>query len=398
MNARVNFIRKFEALKNAENMSRVGVVSVVQTNHGWGLGETVRELVYEVTKRAIREAGLTRDDIGTVITSSSDFWQGSGCSNVFHFDAAGAYLKDSPKVEEDSAMAFIYGCMRILSGHFDTALIVSVTKCSEIPSLFDLTSIQLDPFYHRPIGLNDFSAAALQAQLYMKKYGITDEQRADVVVKNLKNALNNPYAHRKMSLKVEDVLRSKIISYPLRELECAWGSDGACAVILASEERAKKITDTPVWVKGFGWCVDHYFLGDRELLAAPALKIAAERAYKMAGIEDPLRQIDVAEICEPFSIQELIWYEGLGFCPPGGAVKLLDEGVTRMGGQLPVNPSGGVLSTNPYVARGLVRIVEAVLQVRGEAERRQVPDVETALAHSTHGLAGSFHSIVILGR
>ena len=376
----------------------MAVVGVAQTEHGILLNETVRGLIYKVTKELLGEAGLSTKDIGTIVTSTSDFWQGMGCSNVFYYDAAGAYLKDSPKAEEDSALAFIYGCMRILSGHFDIATVVSATKFSEIPSLTDLTSLQGDPFYQRWIGLNDFSAAALQAQEYMNKYGVTDEQRAKVVVKNLKNALNNPYAHRKMDLTVEDVLKSEIVAHPLRKLECSDGSDGACAVLLASEKNAKEITDTPAWVKGVGWNVDHYFLGDRDLLNVVALKLAAEKAYKMSGIEHPEKQVNVAEICEPFSTQELLWCEHLGFCKRGEAARLLEEGATDMNGELPVNPSGGVLSTNPFVARGLIRIGEAALQIMGKAGKRQVPGVETALAHSTHGPAGPLHSVVILGR
>lgn len=381
-------------------MRKVAVVGVTQTKHGapYTSNETVRNLVYEVVKELFDETGLTRDEVDTIVTSSSDFWQGMGCSNVFYYDAAGAYLKDSPKVEEDSALAFIYACMRILSGHFDAALVVSVTKCSEVPSIIDLTGIYFDPFYLRWFGLNEFSVAALQAQLYMNKYGVSDELRAKVTVKNLRNALNNPYAHRRMSLTVEDVLNSKIVSYPLRKLECSEGSDGACAILLTSEEKAKKFTDTPVWVKGIGWSVDHYFVGDRDLLEVSSLKVAAKMAYKMAKVTYPRKQIDVAEICEPSTIQEILWYEKLGFCGEGEGGKILDEGITEMGGELPVNPSGGVLSTNPYVARGLIRIAEAALQVMGKAGRRQISNVETALAHNTHGPGGSHHSVIILGR
>lgn len=375
-------------------------MGIAQTKHSapYITKETVRGIVYEVTKQLLESTHVSRDSVDTIVTSTSDFWQGMGCSNVFYYDAAGAYLKDSPKAEEDSSLAFMYAFMRILSGAFDTATVVSITKCSEVPSLIDMTSLCADPFYQRPLGINETSAAALQAQSYISQYGITEEQRAKVVVKNLKNALNNPHAHRKMNITTENVVNSEIISYPLRRLECAPGSDGACAVLLASEEKAKELTDDPVWIKGVGWSVDHYFLGDRELLNATSLRSAAERAYKMADVTNPRKQIDVAEICEPYSFQELLWYEHLGFCRLGEGGKLIDEGVTEMRGDLPVNPSGGVLSTNPYVARGLIRIAEAFLQIAGKAGRKQVPDVKTALAHSVHGLGGALHTVTILGR
>ncbi len=145
------------------------------------------------------------------------------------------------------------------------------------------------------------------------------------------------------------------------------------------------------------WGLDHQFLGDRDLLNGK-LKGVAQKAYDMAGITRPVEEIDAAEICEPYSSQELLWYEQLGFCGDGEGGKLIDSGTTAMGGRLPVNPSGGVLAHNPYVARGLIRIGEAALQVMGKAEKRQVPDVKTALAHSTHGFAGQHHSVVILGK
>jgi len=381
-------------------LSRVAIVDVAQSKHGapHTRNLTVRELVYSVVKELLEKVGLTTKDLETVVTSSSDFWQGMGCSNVFYFDAAGAYLKDSPKVEEDSALGFAYALMRVLSGHFDKAIVVSVTKCSETPTISDITSFNADPFYQRPVGIEEVTAAGLQAQQYTSRYGLNDELRAKVAVKNYGNAIRNPYAHRRMALTVDDVLNSGILAYPLRRLEVAHGSDGAVAVLLASEEKAKELTDTPVWVKGIGWSVDHYMLGDRDLLDAAALRTAAVKAYKMAGITHPRKQVDVAELCETSTLQELLWYEHLGFCGKGEAGKLIAEGVTELSGELPVNPSGGVLATNPYVARGLIRIAEAALQLKGEAGRRQVEGAEVALAHSTHGFAGTHHTVVILGR
>jgi acetyl-CoA C-acetyltransferase len=285
--------------------------------------------------------------------------------------------------------------MRVMSGHFDTAVIHAITKSSEIPELSTLTNLSADPFFQRPVGIDDLSAAALQANLYMNRYGITEEQAAKVVVKNLGNALNNPYAFKKETLAVEDVLKSEKLTYPIKTLDCAHESDATCAILLASEEKAKKLTKTPVWIQGVGWSVDEYFIGDRNILNVP-LKKAAMKAYKMADITRPLDEIDVAEICEPYSFQELLWYEQLGFCNEGGGGKFIDKGLPFMGAQLPVNPSGGVLAANPYVARGLIRIGEAALQVMGKAQNRQVSGVKTALAHSTHGLAGQHHSVIIL--
>jgi len=377
-------------------MRKVAIVGVAQTKHGENLQQTVRELIYDVTVETLAKTNLTKDDVDTVVASTSDYWQGMGCSNVFHYDAAAGYLKDSTKAEEDGALGFMYAYMRVLSGHFNTALVVSATKSSEIPSIPTLTNLYCDPFYQRPIGLDDISSAALQARLYMRRYGITEEQAAKVSVKSLRNAFHNPHAHRRARITVEDVLKSRVVAHPLKELDCCPASDGACAVLIASEDKAKRITDNPAWIKGVGWSVESYFLGDRDLIDMEALKVAARKAYNTAGIKDPCKQIDVAEICAPYSFQELLWYEHLGYCGFGEGGKLVDAEVTEMSGALPVNPSGGILSTNPYTARGLICIAEAALQVMGKAGEHQVPNVKTALAHSVHGLAGQLHSVVIL--
>jgi acetyl-CoA C-acetyltransferase len=150
-------------------------------------------------------------------------------------------------------------------------------------------------------------------------------------------------------------------------------------------------------VKGVAHCAEDYFLGDRNLAEPAALKDAAARAYRMAGITDPAEAIDLAEVYDAFSYMELLWLEGLGFCEPGGAGRLIDEGATRIDARLPVNPSGGVLSAHPVLVAGLARIIEAVLQIRGEAGARQVPNAETALAHGINGPCGQSHCVWILG-
>jgi acetyl-CoA C-acetyltransferase len=231
----------------------------------------------------------------------------------------------------------------------------------------------------------------------MERYGITEEQCAEVAVKNLGNALRNPHAHRKGRYTVEDVLNSGRTVDPLTLLQCAPASEAMVAVLLASEERARKLTTKPVWIKGYGCSLDTFYLGDRDLLKGQ-LRDAAARAYKMADIKDPRKEIDVAEITEPYAFQELLWCEQLGFCLEGGGGRLIDSGATQMEGELPVNPSGGVLATNAYVSRGLQRAVEATLQLRGQAGERQVEKrVSTALVHGTHGIAGQCHVVAILG-
>jgi acetyl-CoA C-acetyltransferase len=286
--------------------------------------------------------------------------------------------------------------MRIMSGYYDTVLVTALVKGSENPDNDPITSFYGDPFYLRPLGINESSVAALQMRQYLERYRVTEEQCAKVVVKNLGNALRNPCADRKRRISIEDVMRSERVYDPLKALECAPKSDGVVAVLLASESRAKKLTKKPVWLAGYGCSMDHFNPGDRNLLNGH-LRIAAEKAYRAAGIRDPRKRIHVAEVCEPYAFQELLWCEQLGFCNEGKGGHMIDSGMTEMDGELPVNPSGGVLATNPYPARGLYRIAEAALQVKGEAGEHQVGrKVKTALAHSTHGFGGQCHSVVIL--
>jgi acetyl-CoA C-acetyltransferase len=215
-------------------------------------------------------------------------------------------------------------------------------------------------------------------------------------VKNHGNAKNNPFAHVPLKITVADVMKSPMLAEPIKRLDTSPISDGACAIILATEEKARKMTKKPVWVRGVAHCTDAYRLGDRDLATSPALEAAAKKAYRMAGITDPSREIQVAEVYDAFSYMELMWYEGLGFCGPGEGGVLIDSGVTRMGGKLPVNPSGGVLSAHSVQVAGLARIAEAVLQLRGDAGKRQVPGVKTALAHGVTGICAQTHCVWVL--
>ncbi len=376
---------------------KVAIVEVAQTP-GSASSDNYLDQVYGVCKDVLDKAGISKDEVGTVVSASSDVFHGGvSCANAYYWDSGAAFLKNGSRQDGESLLAFIYGVMRILTGHYDTALVLGMCKGSENPENDMITHFFADPFYQRQVGLNETFAAALQMRQYLEKYNITEEQCAEVVVKNLGNALRNPYAHVKKELSVEDVMNSKRIMAPLKELECAPKSEGFVALLLASEERAKTLTDKPVWFKGFGSSMDTFTLGDRDLLDGQ-LRNAAQRAYDAAGISDPRKEIDFAEITEPYAFQELLWYEGLGFCDPGEGGKLIESGATQIEGDIPVNPSGGVLAMNPYVSRGLYRLAEATLQIKGQAGERQLNNkVKTGLVHGAHGFAGQFHAVAILG-
>jgi acetyl-CoA C-acetyltransferase len=276
--------------------------------------------------------------------------------------------------------------------------VTAYSKGSESESPM-ITNAAFDPIYMRCLGLDMVTACALQARRYMKRYGITEEEMAVISVKNHLNALSNPNAHLGLKITVDDVMKSRKVSDPLKLLDCSPVSDGAACIILANEERARKITDKPVWVKGVSFCAGAYLLGDRDLAECKALEKAARKAYTMAGIRDPRREIDVAEVYDAFTYQESMWTEGLGFCGPGEGGKLAVSGTTAKGGDIPVNPSGGLLGAHPVIAGGLIRMVETVRQIRGEAGAMQVKDnVKIALAHGVNGVCGQSHCVWLLGR
>jgi acetyl-CoA C-acetyltransferase len=181
-------------------------------------------------------------------------------------------------------------------------------------------------------------------------------------------------------------------------LEVKPATDGCCAVILAREEKARKFTDKPVWIKGVAWTNDTHYLGYRDLADYHALEVAARHAYQMAGITNPSKEIDVVELSEMYAYQELMWSEGLGLCGKGEGAKLLESGSTQMSGQQPINPSGGLLSGVPVTAAGLDRIAEAVMQLRWEAGDRQVSKAKRAIAHGTGGICGQLHCVFVLER
>lgn len=361
-----------------------------------GMLKKQEKSVFEVAKTALEGAGISREDVDTVISASTDFLDGRTISNCMLIGALGAYLKDETKAEEDGMFAALYAMQRILAGVHDIALVVAHTH-SWIFNPHQISVYMLDPLFDRQNDLtNDVTLAALQARLYMNRHNVSDEEIAMVAAKNLRNAATNPYAFKKMrDVTVDEILESKIYADPIRELTMAPVCDGACAVVLASEELAKKICDNPVWIEGVGNSCDAY-IRDRELVRLMSLEAAARRAYDVAGISDPYREIDVVELTERFAYQELMAYEALGLCREGKGAKLVDMGLTEVYGDVPVNPSGGAIAGDAICATGLFRLIEAVKQVRGESEN-QINGCTKAVAHAQWGLCAQKSIVFVLG-
>ncbi len=380
-------------------MADVSIIGVGQTLFEKKKEEqNYAEMVYEAVEKALQDAGLTIEDIDNIITVSNDFYDGRTISSMAVSDVCGAAYgqgKNISTVEGDGTFGAVYGMMRVLSGAYGTTLVVAHCKSSEgEPNL--ITNAMYDYIYTKFLGPDVHVASAMQARRYQEKYRVTPEQCAAVAVKNYNNACKNPLVEWKTEMTLEQVMSSPLYADPLRESEAGIFNDGACALIMASANRSQGSRKKPVWLKGVGYCADAYFLGDRDLAEMDALEIAARKAYSSAGIEDPCNEIDVVELFEAYSYQELMWMEGLGLCPRGKAGELVQEGVTGLKGALPVNPSGGVLAAHVPMASGLARMIEGVLQIRGEAGAHQVDNARTALIHGYNGLAGQSHCVWIL--
>jgi acetyl-CoA C-acetyltransferase len=218
----------------------------------------------------------------------------------------------------------------------------------------------------------------------MHAYNVKEEEIALVAVKNKLNALDHPCAQLGAKITVEDVMNSEKIVSPVKRYDVSPPSDGAAAVILASEEVARKYTKDPIWVDGVGWNVDSQYWTNRELCYPTYVESAARMAYKMAKIENPRRSLDFAEVYDPFDYKELHHMEGLMLANRGEAPKLTREGVTQRGGEFPVNPSGGLLGVgNPIAAAGMMKVCEVYWQLKGEAGKRQIKNkAERGLAQA----------------
>jgi len=362
------------------------------------IGIPRERMLFDLVKGLFDSVGITRHDIETFVLNSNDFEVGHTIANVFEDTPVGAYMKDETHVEADGLWAAQYATMRLLSGNYDTALVVGDSSGASTFRPYLVMDYQLNPTHDRQLGiLNELSTAALQAKAYMAKYGVDEDQLNKTAARLLRNAALNPNAVRsKADATGGDVLASDYLYEPLRELACYPFTDGACAMILASGKRARELTDKPVWIKGMGNSVDTYYIGERDLAVSGSAKAAGVRAYKLAGITDPAKQIDVAEVSAKFAHQEPIISEALGLFEEGSGGKVADEGLADLGGSMPVCPSGGGLGGYVFTANGLVRIAECVRQLQGGAGKAQVSGARTALAHGQDGFCAQHNAVMVL--
>ena len=378
----------------------IAIVGSGQTTHARRRTDVSQAgLAREAAVEALKDAGLAMNDIDSVVVASGPAMFGAvNQPEKWIVDALGARFKPLVRITSGGGTGLagaLAGMNQIKGGSARRVLVVAYDKLSE-GALQASISTLYDPFWGREfaVGIMGFSASYWHAR--MKRLGHTEEAAAMVAVKNRKHALANPKAHVKKEVTVEEVLASRPLCWPIKLLDVPPISDGACAVILAADDDALAITDKPAWIHGMAYYSEADNGADRSMLQSEPLQIAAAKVYQRAGITNPFRQFDVAELQEPYTCFELSYYEGLGLCPEGGAAELVAAGETRMGRSLPVNPSGGCMGANPIGATALIRLAEAAMQVTGKAGQHQVPGASKALVQAGGGWA-NLRGVAVVG-
>jgi acetyl-CoA acetyltransferase len=337
-------------------MRDVAVVGWAQSDHLRRVEDRNEvEMLMPVLRELKDGLGITQADIDFTCSGSTDYLAGQGFSFVGTLDGVGPYPPISEShVEQDGAWALYEAWVKIQTGAAETALVYSYGKSSpgDLPRVL---TRQLDPYYYGPLWPDSISLAALQTRALLDAGKATERDLAGIACRSRKSAMANPHATIKGDVAVDDVLADDYLVAPLRKHDCPPLSDGAVAVVLAAEDRARELNPNPAWIRAVEHRIDVHALGQRDLTDSPSTRLAAGAA----GVGDG--PVDVAELHAPFTAQEVILRDALG-----------------LGDDVDVNPSGGALAANTIMAAGLVRIVEAAARVSAGTAGR-------AVAHATSG-------------
>ena len=362
---------------------RVAIVGTGQTLHRSHRPDVNgQELINEAVQLALQDADLSIQDIDAVVIGNMDHFEGINYVDCWSVDGSGAYMKPIIKLTTGgttgSTLA-IGGYHIVASGFFEKVLVIGWEKNSESDTTGAITTA-FDAVWDRLVFAGAISGLAVEAQAYMARYGATDRDGARVSVRDRKHACNNPHAQLRKEVTIEDVLASPMLSDPIHLLDVCPRTDGACAVIMANEDVAEKITSTPDWLQATANRHTYSYLGDVNWGELESMADASRELFGKTGIKEPRKEISVIEMYQPYSFAGIIWIEDMGLVDRGKGPEYIWSGATDMGGELPINPSGGVIACNPIGATGLIRCAEAALQVMGKADKRQVPDVRLAVS------------------
>jgi len=362
-------------------------------------GLSYKELMFEAAQRAYADAQVDpRADVDSFVCCSEDYLEGTSIFDEYVPDQLGAVQRPVQTVAADGLFGVATAFMLIRSGAARVVAVEAHSKVSDVLTLGAIEQFAMDPVFNRPLGIPALAVAGLDMNAFLERTGLTEEHCAMVAAKNRTNALDNPRAAYPADVTAEDVEDSGPVYWPLRELEVAGRADGCVVVVLAAEERAGDLTEAPVWALGAGWSSGSPTLESRTWGEADFVARAAERAYAMAGVEDPAEEIDIAEVDDVFAFKELQHLEALGLGTVRELAEMLAGGALEADGELPVNVSGGSQGQgNLFEANGLVRLLECVEQLRGEAGERQVDEAYVALAQSWRGVPTTSAAVIVLG-
>ena len=371
-------------------MRRVAVIGVGITKFGKH-DRTSAELFAQAAADAIVDAEIAPSEIQALYYGNVT---GGETERQLHMGPLAATTLGLPSIPTTrfetacatSHAAFRHAVMEIASGVSDIALVGGAERVLNVPTdaATEYFAYCSDATYEQSLGLTFPGVFALIARAHMDRYGTTEEQMAHVAVKNHRHGTLNPKAQFQKEISLETVLRSPYVADPLKLYDCCPFTDGGAALVLVSEEVARK-SRRPIWVLASAAASDSMLIGDkRDLSRVPATERAAATAYRQAGIGP--QDVDVVELHDCFTIAEIVATEGLGLFEPGVGGLAAEKGWTSLGGKIPVNPSGGLKAKgHPIGATGAAQICEVVTQLRGEAGPRQVEGARRGLTHTLGG-------------
>ncbi len=396
-------------------MRRVAILGVGNTQFRarW-VEKTYLDLAFDAAQAALGDAGLATADVESVVYAIyNELFERQIMPDIYVHGYLGLGLKPSLRVAAGGATggaAVRAAYAEIASGLHEVVMVLGVEKCTDCfdyrtqtatPEVLKTIAFSADMNFETPLGITPAASYALPVMAHIARYGSpTPRQMALVSVKNHANAMDNPVAQSPKRLTVEEVLASRLICEPFRFYDNCLYSEGASCLVLASEEFARRRGRPYAVISGVGAATDDPHAGMRDDLSELASsRVAGEAAYRMAGIADPLRELDFAELHDAFTAAEILSYEAFRFCAPGDGGRLIEEGVTTMTGRLPVNPSGGLIGCGHAVgATGVMQVGEAALQVTGRAGKRQVPGARRGLVQSIGGPATTWTYAFIVER
>jgi len=375
-------------------MAQPTVVGVGMTPFG-AHDRPLAELFGEATGAALEDAGIGVDGVDALYLGNAMGGQIEGASHLApqlasHVGLAGVPCQRFEDACATSSNAFKHAVQAVEAGRHDAVLVGGVERCTpetglDTAAMTTEFATAMHPQYEQPVGLSFPGVFGLLTDRHMHEYGTTEEHLASVAVKNHRHGALNPDAQHGREITVQDVLESPVVASPFHLYDCCPFSDGAAAVIVASADAADDLAGEPVSVSGVGHATDVVPIADKaEPGATQAARDAAAEAYDAAGVGP--EDVDVVELHDCFTGAEILATEALGFFERGEGGPAAAEGRTELGGELPVNPSGGLKAKgHPIGATGAAQIVELVTQLRGAAGERQVRDADVGLAHNLGG-------------